>query len=200
MYEELIEYVKKDDFSPTIFSNILDSYFITCFDNKILDNLLKEQNKTEIKELCYSKLKLGEIFAVLCGIYHQNKPLKYANDMWQSGKLKEVIYRLQELDVAPADSTFDERKYYQFRNLIIEACRCSAFTKNRIIIDFDGTIRFYLDKKDLPEIKRNSNFKNKFELWEYLHAIEKKNWINIFEPEYDDYWVIYPGERLLKIL
>ena len=200
MYEHLIGYVKKDDFSPTIFSNLLDSYYIASFDKKFLNKILKNQAKNEIMELDYSCLKLEEIFEVLNGIYCQNTPLKYASEMYETGKLHKLIQRLEELDVEPPKGEFDNRKYYQLRNLIILACQSSAFTKNRIIIDFDGNIKFYIDSKELPEVKRNCNFKDKLELWKYLRAIEKNLWIKILEPEHDCYWVIYPEERLLDIL
>ena len=200
MYKEIVNYVKKADFSPTIFSCILDDYNVMDIKSRILKKIFKNQGKTDIMQLDYSNLKLEEIFAVLSGIYGQETPLKYVSDMWESGKLRQVCDRIEELDYELSKNEFDDRKYYHLRNLIINSCKYSAFSKNRIILDFDGTIKYFADKKDLPEVKINCNFKDKFELFKYLIAIEKRLWINILEPELYEYWVIYPGKRLLEIL
>jgi len=200
MYQDLIKYINGTDFSPTIFSGMLDSFFISYFDEALLDKILIEQEKKEIKELDYSILKLEEIFAVLNGIYKYNPPLAYCTEMWKMGKLGEIANRLTILDVSPKLGEFDDRKYYYFRNLIILASQESGFTQHRLILSFDGKLRFFSKKKDLSEIIIDTPVNDKKEIWKYLKALQMRHWIEIFEPEIKDYWIIYPNKRLLKLI
>lgn len=201
MYEEIIEYVKKDDFSPTIFSNFMDSLFI--FDYNAEENIkviLANQGKAEIAELDYSKLTLKEIFSVLTNIYQQAYNLVYPSMMYKTGNLAKIMDRLQELDHAPKNKGFDDRKYLYLRNLIIKATTASAFTKHRVIIEYSGLLWFYIDNKALERADVQINYLDEIELHKYMEALMKNGWIFTFEPEYDAKWIVYPDKRLQKLI
>lgn len=78
--------------------------------------------------------------------------------------------------------------------------RASAFTGHRLIINHQNELLFFNDCKELNEVRIAFASKNFGETLIYLQAIADRKWIKIFEPEFADYNVIYPGERMQKIL
>ena len=80
------------------------------------------------------------------------------------------------------------------------AMRASAFTGHRLIVNFQNELLFFNDSKELNEVRINFQSENFDETLKYLHAIADRKWIKIFEPEFVEYYVIYPGERIENML
>ena len=103
------------------------------------------------------------------------------------------------MDIPPKNGDFDDRMYYRLRNLLVAAMRSSAFTRHRLLIYSNNELRFFNECKELNEVKIKLPTENFFETMKYLFAIEKRNWILIFEPDYSEDKVIYPGDRTKQL-
>lgn len=79
------------------------------------------------------------------------------------------------------------------------AMKASAFTKHRLIANFQNELLFFNDCKELNEVRINFETEDFGETLIYLSAVSDKKWIKIFEPEFTEYNIIYPGERAQKI-
>lgn len=203
MYKELINYVKTADFSPSIFYNFLDSdYIMSYYNPKIMTNILKKQNKTsfeDIIDLDYSKLNLEEVLTLLNCIYKVNYNLSYPSKMYKEGKLELLIDRLAALDDDKKYKKFDDRIYLKLRNLFIKSSLYTAFSDNRFIVSFDSHLKFYEKSKNLNFVDIYLDLTH-FSLKQYLFALSENKWIKIYEPEYENYFVIYPDVKLQKII
>lgn len=115
--------------------------------------------------------------------------------MFSSGKLGIIADRLEQLDVAPTKGKFDERKYFYCRNLVLMAMGATAFTRHRLILQQDNKLHFFNDCKELNEVKVEFATKDFAETMYYLEAAHERKWMLICEPDYCDYYVLYPGER-----
>ena len=201
MYEEVINYIRdKDNFSPTIFYDILAGEFmLDCHALKKVEKVMQKQGVNSIYDIDYSVLNLADTLAVLYAIYLQDNNLVCPSKMFSSGKLALIADRLAELDVPPKNGDFDDRMYYRLRNLLVAAMQSSAFTRHRLLIYSNNELRFFNESKELNEVKIKLPTENFFETMKYLFAIEKRKWIQIFEPEYSKDKVIYPGERTKQL-
>jgi len=203
MYKELINYVKTADFSPSIFYNLLDSdYIMSYYNPKIMTNILKKQNKNSLEDIIdldYSLLNLEEVLTLLYCIYHVNNNLSYPSKMYNDGKLEKIMDRLSILDDDKKYKKFDDRIYFKLRNLFIKSSLYTAFTNNRFIISFDSHLKFYENSKNLNFVDIYLDLTH-FSLKQYLFALKENKWIKIYEPEYENYFVIYPDVKLQKII
>lgn len=160
---------------------------------------MQEQGVNSIYDIDYSVLNLADTLAVLYAIYLQDNNLVCPSEMFKSGKLSLIADRLEELDVSPKNGDFDDRVYYRLRNLMVMAMKAPAFTRHRLLIYSNNELRFFNEFKELNEVKIKLPTENFFETMKYLFAIEKRKWIQIFEPEYSKDKVIYPGERTKQL-
>ena len=201
MYEEVINYIRdKDNFSSTIFYDILAGEFmLDCHALKKVEKVMQKQGVNSIYDIDYSVLNLADTLAVLYAIYLQDNNLVCPSKMFSSGKLVLIADRLEELDIPPKNGDFDDRMYYRLRNLLVAAMQSSAFTRHRLLIYSNNELRFFNESKELNEVKIKLPTENFFETMKYLFAIEKRNWIRIFEPDYSEDKVIYPGERTKQL-
>ena len=197
MYEEVINYIRdKDNFSPTIFYDILAGEFmLDCHALKKVEKVMQKQGVNSIYDIDYSVLNLPDTLAVLYAIYLQANNLVCPSEMFKSGKLSLIADRLEELDVPPESGDFDDRMYYRLRNLMLMAMTSSAFTRHRLLVyGNNNELRFFNECKELNEVKIKLSTENFGETMKYLFAIEKRKWIKILEPEFSEKIVIYPGE------
>ena len=201
MYESIIKFIRnKEQFSPTILYNILEGEFM--LDHYALqktEKVMQQQKVQSIYDINYLVLNLSDTIAVLNAIYLQENNLMCSSKMFSSGKLSVIADRLEALDVLPEKGKFDDRKYYKIRNLLLMAMKSSAFTKHRLIANFRNELLFFNDCKELNEVRINFETENFGETLIYLSAVSDKKWIKIFEPEFTEYIIIYPGERTQKV-
>lgn len=103
MYEEVVNFIRKKQFSPTILYNILESeYMIDYFALQKTEKVIKKQNVHSIFEINYSVLNLSDTIAVLNAIYLQESNMACPSKMFNDGKLSLIANRLEQLDVPPA--------------------------------------------------------------------------------------------------
>lgn len=202
MYEEIVKFIRdKNRFSPTILYDILRSeYMIDYFALQKTEKVMQRQKVNSIYDINYSILNLSDTIAVLNAVYLQDNNLVCPSKMFNNGKLFLIANRLDQLDIPPINGAFDDRKYYKIRNLLLMAMRASAFTGHRLIVNFQNELLFFNDSKELNEVRINFQSENFGETLKYLHAIADRKWIKIFEPEFVEYYVIYPGERIQNML
>ncbi len=108
-----------------------------------------------IYDINYSVLNLSDTIAVLNAIYLQDDNLACPSKMFGNRKLYMIADRLEGLDVLPEKGKFDDRKYYKIRNLLLMAMKASAFTKHRLIANFQNELLFFNDCKELNEVRIN---------------------------------------------
>ena len=76
MFESIINYVEKEDFSLTIFYDILSPYLDLTFESTIQD-IYKKQSVFSVDDIKIQSLNWREVLAVFTAIYHYDNNLKY---------------------------------------------------------------------------------------------------------------------------
>ena len=196
MFESIINYIenKKDDFSLTIFYEVLSPYIDITFENTIQD-IYKKQAVSSIDDINIQSLNWREILAVFTVIYHQNNNLKYPRQKFEDGTFEKLAQRLKTLDKKPKESNFDDRKYYVLKNVIVNACHESQLKNDSILFHKSGTITFpvsrHFDNVEINLLYIGTPIELKFT---YFDALEKNGWIMMYET-HNEFEVIRGGER-----
>ena len=196
MFESIVSYIedKKDDFSLTIFYDILSPYIDIAFESTI-QNIYKKQSVSSIDDINIQSLNWKEILAVFTAIYHQDNNLKYPRQKSEDGTFEKLAQKLKSLDEQPKESDFDDRKYYVLKNIIVNACHESQLKNDSVLFYKNGTITFpvsrHLDNVEIDLLYIGTPIELKFT---YFDALEKNGWIMMYET-HNEFEVIRGGEK-----
>ena len=91
MFESIVSYIedKKNDFSLTIFYDILSPYIDITFESTVRD-ICKKQSVSSIDDINIQSLNWREILAVFTAIYHQDNNLKYPRQKSEDGTFEKL--------------------------------------------------------------------------------------------------------------
>ena len=196
MFESVVSYIEKekDDFSLTIFYDILSPYIDITFESTV-QGIYKKQSVSSIDDIDIQSLNWREILAVFTAIYHQDNNLKYPRQKSEDGTVEKLAQRLKTLDKQPKESSFDDRKYYVLKNLIVNACHESQLKNDSVLFYKNGTITFpvsrHLDNVEIDLLYIGTPTELKFT---YFDALEKNGWIMMYET-HNEFEVIRGGEK-----
>ena len=196
MFENVVSYIEKqkDDFSLTIFYDILSPYIDITFESTV-QGIYKKQSISSIDDIDIQSLNWREILAVFTAIYHQDNNLKYPRKKSEDGTFEKLAQRLKALDKQPKESSFDDRKYYVLKNLIVNACHESQLKNDSVLFYKNGTITFpvsrHLDNVEIDLLYIGTPTELKFT---YFDALEKNGWIMMYET-HNEFEVIRGGEK-----
>ena len=196
MFESVVSYIEKekDDFSLTIFYDILSPYIDITFESTV-QGIYKKQSISSIDDIDIQSLNWREILAVFTAIYHQDNNLKYPRQKSEDGTFEKLAQRLKALDKQPKESSFDDRKYYVLKNKIVNACHESQLKNDSILFHKNGTITFpvsrHLDNVEINLLYIGTPTELKFT---YFDALEKNGWIMMYET-HNEFEVIRGGEK-----
>ena len=196
MFESVVGYIEKekDDFSLTIFYDILSPYIDITFESTV-QGIYKKQSVSSIDDIDIQSLNWREILAVFTAIYHQDNNLKYPRQKSEDGTFEKLAQRLKALDKQPKESSFDDRKYYVLKNLIVNACHESQLKNDSVLFYKNGTITFpvsrHLDNVEIDLLYIGTPTELKFT---YFDALEKNGWIMMYET-HNEFEVIRGGEK-----
>ena len=196
MFESVVSYIEKekDDFSLTIFYDILSPYIDITFESTV-QGIYKKQSVSSIDDIDIQSLNWREILAVFTAIYHQDNNLKYPRQKCDDGTFERLAQRLKTLDNQSKEDRFDDRKYYVLKNIIVNACHESQLKNDSILFNKNGTITFptsrHLDNVEIDLLYIGTPTELKFT---YFDALEKNGWIMMYET-HNEFEVIRGGEK-----